>query len=114
MPRNEILKVNLAMPQTWQSHCIEYAESLTMSSNKTKDAGWFTRGELEQQKGFEEASRHIEAGKYEVDMDSDGEEIYKKVQKREVESEEHRRSLTASSSTRRVNQEQVDKICSEL
>ena len=55
------------------SHSIKFSESHT----KEKGGDWLTRGELEQRCGVEEATRKIDEGKYEKDVDSDDETVYR-------------------------------------
>ena len=71
----------MCWPDKWQEHFATVTDTLSQSKTRRVEGEWFTRGELEQKKGYGETERHIAAGKYSSDEDSDGERIFRKKRK---------------------------------
>ena len=79
--KNTALNLQVCWPDKWQEHFATVTDTLSQSKTRRVEGEWFTRGELEQKKGYEETERHIAAGKYSSDEDSDGERIFRKKRK---------------------------------
>ena len=108
--KNTILKLNLGMPCAWRELVVSMSERLGYSAEQTVEEELFTRGELEQMKGFDEADRHIREGRFEEVWDDDLEEyVYKRVRRVESEAIKHSREIEGKRQ-RRVTSDEYDQL----
>ena len=70
----------------WQDRLLEIKEEISMTEEKSIKKSEFTRGELIQQHGFEEAIDMIRKGKFQEAKDRWGDTIYIKSKREYVES----------------------------
>ena len=85
LPTNSALKKRLVMldfvikpPGAWQTTLLTQTDDLTRKDTNSRHNQQYTRGELEVIHGIAEASRLIEAGKFDRAEDSDGDEVFVK------------------------------------
>ena len=80
----------------WGSNLLTSTQMLRKDELYSQSSTPLTRGEPEQQVGFEESERKISEGKYEETVDSDGEVLYVKKQKKFTSSTLRREEVALS------------------
>ena len=108
--KSDALALKVAYPTTWEDTWIHQCKSVRRSIKKSKENGYFYKGELEQIHGKEEANRFILKGKFEESEDSDGDVIFKKTQRKEVDEFEQSMQMDLKSSSQVQDAEQKTKI----
>ena len=67
--------------QDWQDLVAESVHEVSKEDSHFTEGRWLYRGEVERQLGMAQAMRFIAKGKWEKGEDSDGDSVYRKVQK---------------------------------
>ena len=105
--------MQLAYPRDWQDRWVHECRRVTSSKSRGTESRKLYRGELEQIHGAREAADFIAKGKYEEDVDSDGDICYKKVQTVETEGKRFENEAEVKGSCR-VDDEKADMILSAM
>ena len=82
-----ILNLALVRKVDWEEHCIHVGTVLEEKEQKKAESKWLYRSEMIRKLGRKTATRFIKSKKWEKGEDSDGESMYKKVQKSEISSQ---------------------------
>eukprot|EP00974_Lingulodinium_polyedra_P066761 6461934-Lingulodinium_polyedra.AAC.1 len=89
-------------PRQWAQRLVSMSDEITMSEIRRKKAVTLTRGQLEVQHGFMEASEMIAKGKYKRFLDADGDEMFVRVDQELVQEKSRKRSVVTTRTAQKL------------
>ena len=108
-----ILNLAMVRKHDWEEHALVVGVTATETHTKAATGKWLYRGELEAKLGKGQTRRFLMKGKYEKGEDSDGDSVYRKIQKSDSYSKSVVGYKTVSSSGA-VNPDDMQKLQDEL
>lgn len=110
----EFLNLGLVKREEWEDLLVCGTENLSKTLEKFEEGRWYYRGEIEVQMGVLQANRFIHKGKFELGEDSDGDSLYRKVQKGDRKSKIRGATVSTEKKRRHHDAADLDSLMEEM